>query len=135
MPWILKPLTLDKLGLLIDDDPVFNWVSAKMIQKVYPDLKTKVYANAREALAFIQENYTEGTCYYILLDINMPRLNGWEFIEELERVQEIKEDNVCIYMVSSSTDESDIIKAHGLKLVKGFYSKPLAIENIKTIFG
>ena len=134
MPWILKLLTLDKLGLLIDDDPVFNWVSAKMIQKVYPDLKTKVYANAREALAFLHENYTEDTIFYILLDINMPRLNGWEFIEELERVQGIKGDNVCIYMVSSSTDESDIIKAHGLKLVKGFYSKPLAIENIKAIF-
>lgn len=126
---------MDKLGLLVDDDPIFNWVSSKMIEKVDPDLTIKSCANGKEALDFLCENYTGETSYQILLDINMPRLNGWEFIEELKRIQTIKSDNVSIYIVSSSTDESDIKKADGLELVKGYFKKPLSIEDIKFIFG
>lgn len=106
-----------------------------MIQKVFPDLKTTAYTNAREALAYFHNSYEAGTLYYILLDINMPGLNGWEFIEELDRVPGIADENVYIYMVSSSTDESDIHKAEDLTRVKGFYSKPLQVEHVKTIFG
>ncbi|MER3375040.1 MAG: response regulator [Allomuricauda sp.] len=126
---------MNKLGLLVDDDPIFNWVSSKMIEKVDPGLTIKSCANGKEALDFLCENYTGETIYQILLDINMPRLNGWEFIEELEGIQTIKSDNVFIYIVSSSTDESDIKKADGLELVKGYFKKPLSIEDIKSIFG
>ncbi|MEQ5789419.1 response regulator [Muricauda sp. NFXS6] len=126
---------MNKLGLLVDDDPIFNWVSTKLIEKVDPNLTIKLFADGREALDFLYENYTGETLYQILLDINMPRMNGWEFIEKLERLQTIKGDNISIYIVSSSTDESDIKKADELKLVRGYFKKPLSIEDIKSIFG
>ncbi len=123
------------MGLLVDDDPIFNWLSTKLIEKVYPDLVAKSFADGREALEFLREHYTGETLYQILLDINMPRLNGWEFIEALMEMQNIKSDNISIYIVSSSTDESDIKKANNLTLVKGYYKKPLSTEDIKSLFG
>lgn len=126
---------MNKLGLLVDDDPIFNWVSTKLIEKVDSDLAIKSFADGREALDFLCEHYTGDTQYQILLDINMPRLNGWEFIEALKGIQAIKSDNISIYIVSSSTDESDVKKANDLTLVKGYFKKPLSIEDIKSLFG
>lgn len=126
---------MKKLGLLVDDDPIFNWVSTKLIEKVYPDLTVKSCADGREALEFLREYYTGEILYQILLDINMPRLNGWEFIEALMEIQTIKSDNISIYIVSSSTDESDIKRADDLILVKGYFTKPLSIKDIKSILG
>lgn len=126
---------MKKLGLLVDDDPIFNWVSTKLIKKVDSDLPIKSCADGREALDFLCEHYTEETLYQILLDINMPELNGWEFIDALKGMQAIKSENISIYIVSSSTDESDIEKANDLTLVKGYFKKPLSIEDIESIFG
>ncbi|MDF0716100.1 response regulator [Muricauda sp. 334s03] len=126
---------MNKLGLLIDDDPIFNWVSTKLIEKVDPDLTIKSCADGREALDFLCENYTGETFYHILLDINMPRMNGWEFIEALGGIQTIKGDNISIHIVSSSTDETDIKKADGLKFVRGYVKKPLSIKDVESIFG
>lgn len=126
---------MNTLGLLVDDDPIFNWVSTKLIKKVDSDLTIKSCADGREALDFLCEHYTGETLYQILLDINMPKLNGWEFIEALKGMQAIKSENISIYIVSSSTDESDIEKANEFTLVKGYFKKPLSIEDIKSIFG
>jgi CheY-like chemotaxis protein len=124
---------MDKLVLLVDDDAVFNFVSSKIIEKVDPDLTIKSCTNGKEALDFLCENYTMETFYHILLDINMPRLNGWEFIEAFEKIQTIKRENVSIHIVSSSTDESDIKKANDITLVKGYLKKPLSMDSIKSI--
>lgn len=126
---------MNKLGLLVDDDPIFNWVSTKLIEKVDSDLTIKSFVDGKDALDFLHGHYTEDTLYQILLDINMPRMNGWEFIEALKGMQSIKSDNISIYIVSSSTDESDVKKANDLTLVKGYFRKPLSIEDIKSLFG
>ncbi len=63
----------------------------------------------------------------------MPELNGWEFIEALEKIDEIKNENIFIHVISSSTDTSDIKKAESYNLVNGFISKPLSPDIIKKI--
>lgn len=126
---------MKKMGLLVDDDPIFNWVSTKLIEKVDANLAIQSFVDGKEALDFLCAHYMEDTHYQILLDINMPRLNGWEFIEALTRIETIKMENISIYIVSSSTDESDIQRAKGLTEVKGYHKKPLSIEDIKSLFG
>ncbi|WP_318345786.1 response regulator [Flagellimonas baculiformis] len=126
---------MKKMGLLVDDDPIFNWVSTKLIEKVNANLAIQSFVDGKEALDFLCAHYMEDTHYQILLDINMPRLNGWEFIEALTRIETIKMENISIYIVSSSTDESDIQRAKGLTEVKGYHKKPLSIEDIKSLFG
>jgi CheY-like chemotaxis protein len=70
--------------------------------------------------------------HIILVDINMPVLNGWEFLEVYEKLN-IQRQKVFLYMLSSSVYEYDIEKAKGFKSVDGFISKPLTIERLKEL--
>jgi|SRR5690606_23569807 len=124
---------MNKLVLLVDDDPIFNWVSTKMIGKVDPGLTIKSFVNGKDALDFLRESYSGKIFYHILLDINMPGLNGWEFLDALEKMQTIESENLSIYIVSSSTDDSDVKKSDGYGLVNGYFNKPLSVESIKSI--
>lgn len=124
---------MDKLVLIVDDDPVFRYISAKMIENVSSGLFINSYANGKEALDFLLENYVAANFYYILLDINMPVMDGWEFLGALEITDFIKTGNVSLHIVSSSVDDSDIKKSKSYGLVQGFLHKPLSPDMIKSI--
>jgi CheY-like chemotaxis protein len=124
---------MDKLVIIVDDDPVFRYISAKMIEKVSPDLVINSYSNGKEALDFLLENYVAENFYNIFLDINMPIMDGWEFLGALEKTAFIKVRNVSIHIVSSSVDDSDITKSKSYGLVQGFLHKPLSPDMIKSI--
>lgn len=68
----------------------------------------------------------------VLIDINMPVLNGWEFLEAYDKLE--IEQRVDMYMLSSSVYENDIEKAKTYKTVKGFISKPLSINRLIELF-
>jgi CheY-like chemotaxis protein len=72
---------------------------------------------------------------YILLDINMPIMNGWEFLDEYKRLNLDPLGKSKIYIISSSVFSNDINKARSYPLVKDFISKPLNVEKIKELFG
>lgn len=124
---------MNKVVLLVDDDPIFNWVSTKMIEKLGSNLTINSLLDGKKALDFLHANYSDKSFYYILLDINMPILNGWGFLDALEKMGSIKSDNVSIHIVSSSTDKSDQQKADSYRLVNGFINKPFSLEQIKSI--
>lgn len=119
--------------ILVDDDPVFRYISAKMIEKVRPGFRIKSFSQGKVALNFLRENYTDEYYYYILLDINMPVMDGWKFLEAIEDIDFIKTENVSIQIVSSSVDDSDIEKSKKYDLVQGFLHKPLSADRIKSI--
>ncbi|WP_031442471.1 response regulator [Arenibacter algicola] len=124
---------MKKLVILVDDDPVFKYISAKMIEKVRPGFRIKSFSQGKVALNFLRENYTDEYYYYILLDINMPVMDGWKFLEAIEDIDFIKTENVSIHIVSSSVDDSDIEKSKKYDLVQGFLHKPLSADRIKSI--
>lgn len=66
----------------------------------------------------------------ILLDINMPKINGFEFLDYFDTLDEKFRKNVIIYMLSSSVDPSDKEKANSHKHVKGFLTKPFKIDEL-----
>ena len=119
--------------MIVDDDPIFRYISEKKIEKVSSDLVINSYSNGKEALDFLHENYADEIFYYIFLDINMPVMDGWEFLGKLEKAAFIKTGNVSIHIVSSSVDESDIKKSESYGLVQGFLHKPLSQDIIKSI--
>lgn len=119
--------------MIVDDDPIFRYISAKMIEKVSPSLVINSYSNGKEALDFLHENYADEYFYYIFLDINMPVMDGWEFLGALEKTTFIKTGNVSIHIVSSSVDDSDIKKSESYGLVQGFLHKPLSQDIVKSI--
>lgn len=71
----------------------------------------------------------------IFLDINLPKLDGWDFLAEYEAIAPKLGKNVAIYMFSSSISELDTAKARNSKWVKDYIYKPISLEKLKRVLG
>ncbi|NOW96708.1 response regulator [Mucilaginibacter sp. SG564] len=123
--------------LLIDDDEINNFISIKLIKKALLNTEIMACLNGKfaiEQLSDIQRKDPEKMPDYILLDINMPIMNGWEFLDEYKRLNIDPQGKSKIYIISSSVFSNDINKAKSYPLVKDFISKPLNVEKIKELF-
>ena len=114
--------------VLIDDDPVSIFVTEKLISRnILEPFKVFSFNNAADALKDIYNIRPD----YLFLDINMPEINGWDFLEMFKPVKK----NPEIYILSSSIDETDISKAKQYDEVKNYLTKPLIKQYIKLILG
>jgi len=123
--------------MLVDDDEINNFITVKLIRKAFPDALLSTYLNGRlaiEKLKDIFKNSPDKIPDYILLDINMPIMNGWEFLEEYKTSQLDPDKKITIYILSSSVFSNDIDKAKSYESVANFISKPLNLESIKEVF-
>ena len=123
--------------LLVDDDEINNFISIKLIKKALLNTEIMACLNGRFAidqLLSIQKKDPAKLPDYILLDINMPIMNGWEFLDEYKRLNIDPLGKSKIYIISSSVFSNDINKARSYPLVKSFISKPLSVEKIKEMF-
>jgi two-component system chemotaxis response regulator CheY len=119
---------------IIDDDPIFQILLNKLIQKIPSDNVVQQYTNGRIAAEFIEE-FSESVNVLpelIFLDINMPEMNGWQFLEAL-RTLSIKDYNPVIYLSSSSLDDKDYIRAKSFTELKGFLNKPISFPELSHI--
>mgnify|MGYP006347086475 FL=1 len=114
------------LAYIIDDDPVFVLLFKKILLKLGKFETILNYENGKIALDDLieKENNNEPMPNIIFLYINMPVLDGWEFLKALEKYN--FKDKLNIYMVSSSIDSSEINKSKKHKYVKNFISKPIS---------
>jgi len=119
---------------IIDDDSVYKFVIRTLIRATSPAILTLELKDGQEAIEFFHQNMDELSQLpdIILLDINMPRLNGWQFLDQL-RNSGIAFYRPSIYMVSSSTDEIDIATANSYQEVIRFISKPIRKEVLREI--
>lgn len=123
--------------LLVDDDEINNFISIKLIKKALISTEIVACLNGKfaiEELVEMQRKGPEKLPDYILLDINMPIMNGWEFLDEYKRLNIDPLGKTKIYIISSSVFSNDINKARSYPLVKSFISKPLSVEKIKEMF-
>lgn len=123
--------------LLVDDDEINNFISIKLIKKALLNTDIMACLNGRfaiEKLSEIQQKDPAQLPDYILLDINMPIMNGWEFLDEYKRLNLDPLGKSKIYIISSSVFSNDINKARSYPLVKDFVSKPLNVDKIKELF-
>jgi len=120
--------------LVIDDDDINIFIIKKIVEKTGYEAKMVAKTNGQLAIDYLKEliELNEVLPHLILIDINMPVLNGWEFLEAYEKLA--IEQNIDMYMLSSSVYENDIEKAKTYKTVKGFISKPLSIERLIELF-
>lgn len=120
--------------LVIDDDDINIFIIKKVIEKTGYEVDMISKSNGQLAVDYLSSiaNNVEIFPHIILVDINMPVLNGWEFLEVYEKLN-IQRQKVFLYMLSSSVYEYDIEKAKGFKAVNGFISKPLTIERLKEL--
>ena len=116
--------------LIIDDDEIVLLVERKILQRCGFDQETFTFKSSDAALQFLQKE-EEDQKFLILLDINMPVMNGWQFLTKMEDLG--RNDNIFVIMVTSSIDRYDKEIAQNYKSVIGFIEKPITTENCLQI--
>lgn len=128
---------LTKRFLIIDDDRINNFLTKMVLQKSFKDIEVIVFTSPEEGLEFIKSEYkndniTEKTTLF--LDINMPTLSGWEFLEAFTLFEESIQKKFNIYIFSSSINDCDIKLAKENKLVSDFIEKPVNKDKLAKMF-
>ncbi|MEZ4804175.1 MAG: response regulator [Bacteroidia bacterium] len=119
------------LAYIIDDDEVIKYLTELMFKQVEFCEQSKYFKNPINALDELLKNKDDKSKLpdVILLDLRMPEMNGWEFLEKLEQNQL----DIPVFIFSSSINEDDILKSQQYKLVKDYIIKPLTIHKINKI--
>ena len=119
---------------IIDYDPIFRLLTTRLISKLeVPFLEIHECENGEIGIEALQKLSDTNEKIIIFLDINMPVLNGWDFLEILNQKDSFNIQNISIFIVSSSIDKNDILKAESYELVKQFIAKPMDLQTIKSI--
>src|SRR6185312_7157193 len=123
--------------IIIDDDAINNRLCRKVIEKVYPNASITDFTRAQDGFEHITKTYSsaprDASKTILLLDINMPIMNAWDFLEAYEKLDARIKDQISIYMLSSSVDKADMARAQSNKYVEYYLIKPLTKESIKLI--
>ena len=122
-----------KIVSLIDDDQVYQTITKHIAEKHKDVKKVLQFYDGEEGINFFKVNKTEKDALpdLILLDINMPYMNGWQFIDELFELKIIGY-NPVIYIVTSSSNKEDIDRANHYLQVTGYHVKPVKRENFEA---
>lgn len=122
--------------LLVDDDDVSNFISEKVIAKIKLADHTHTSKNGREALSFVSDHclhIVNDKCPdLILLDIKMPVMDGFQFMEEVQSLKIQEHKNFQVIMLTSSNSPRDIEKALSIG-VDGYINKPLSAEKLENV--
>lgn len=118
---------------IIDDDAIFRFGTKKLMECVQSSLNFLIYDSGKAALADLTKKIMldEKIPDVILLDLNMTIMDGWEFLDEFLKIDNI--ERIPIYIVSSSVDSRDIEKAKNYKIVNDYLVKPFSVSIIKNL--
>lgn len=120
---------MSKSICVIDDDYIYQIIIKKLIEKSQAFGESYYYNDAVSALKEISRE-EHPLPDLILLDINMPDLDGWEFLDRLKTLRKDVLENSRIYIVTSSIAQTDKQKAASYKEVEGFVSKPVTADTL-----
>lgn len=115
---------------LVDDDPIYIFSMKAMLRQVGFEGELETFENGLSALESIRAN--DKGPDIILLDINMPIMDGWEFLEAVQQ-NGLGLHNTNIYIVTSSISPDDEVKAKSIEQVDGFLIKPVEKKKLKKI--
>jgi CheY-like chemotaxis protein len=122
--------------LLIDDDDIIGIVHPAIINQVFPESEVILIKSCMEAFDYFKEQLAANIPApdVIFLDINLPKMNGFEFLEQLSEKDLSFLKHTQIYMLSSSIDQRDMAKVEANKNITGFIGKPLTMDFIREKF-
>jgi len=121
--------------IVINGDPVFHTVIKTTLNKFSSFEKIWHCSNGLDALSYLEKNkdHKELLPDLILVDINMDRMNGWEFLENYQNLYPSLAKRSSVYMTTSALLPAELMKSRDYKFIKGTISKPLKMESLKEI--
>lgn len=113
--------------VFVDDDKIQHMINRKNILRIKPEVELFFFENPYSALDWMESNEAD----LLMLDVNMPEMRGWDFLDELDS----KGKQIEVKMLTSSMDPEDIEISMNYKQVSGFLIKPLQYEAMAEILG
>jgi len=119
------------LACLIEDDPIHVFLTQKYIEMIGKVENLMICSNGKEAFDKLSAIITAGNVLpeLILLDLNMPIWDGWQFLDEFTKIP--IEEKVIIYILTSSNNPEDLKKAAEYNLASNYLVKPITLDNLK----
>lgn len=125
--------------LLVDDDEATNYYNETILNQLELGVEIKVTFSAKEALDYLKEYVVDNDHNgypkpgIIFLDINMPGMSGWDFLEEYHKLESKQKSNFVIATLTTSLNPDDEEKSTKIKEIEDFLFKPLSEESVLKI--
>ena len=126
-----------KSVLLVDDNDVDNMIHSEVIEDA--EFATRIYVkvDGAEALQFMEESIPDQEGYFppsiIFLDINMPRMNGFEFLDAYRTLPKEKKSTTIVIMLTTSLHSEDLARVEASGIVSTYIEKPLTTEHLARL--
>lgn len=127
---------MKKISLaVIDDDEMYVFAVKKLIKRVDLTDQTIYFENGKLALNYIDQCINQSALLpeVILLDLNMPVTNGWQFIKEFKKLKTKIEKKITIYIISATVNEEEIKRAKEIEEITEFVCKPVTLAGFTKI--
>jgi CheY-like chemotaxis protein len=120
---------------IVDDDKVFHLTTQLLIEEKELKDNVLIFHNGKEAIEYIRSNKNSSQQLpdVILLDLYMPVMDGWDFLEEYLPLRNELGKDISIYVVSSSIDQDDLKRAYAISEIKNYFIKPLRLTELDKI--
>ena len=120
---------------IVDDDFIYRFAMVKTLESIKLPINTMLFSDGEQAINFILDNLNQENTFpdVIFLDIDMPIMDGFQFMEEYIKIKPRVGKKITIYMVSSSLDPVDIGRAQKISAISDYIVKPIGLVRLKTI--
>lgn len=121
--------------LLVDDDTIYQYIASKTLEATGLTGKIITCSNGEEAYRFLETNKDnpQELPDIILLDVNMPVMNGWDFLHAFKNLHSASLKDIPIFLVTSSVNDADINYARQFSNVQDYIVKPLVKEKLSAV--
>jgi CheY-like chemotaxis protein len=121
--------------MLVDDDKIDLFINSELIKQIPFITEVMQYSSGGDALRFLEQHNDSGWPDIILLDIHMPVMSGFDFLEQYVKLPELLRKKSGVIMLSSTLNGEDHERVRANSVTKGFLEKPLSIAGLMELIG